>query len=156
MGGRRGAAIALLSLAGLTFAAGRLLDVVQVRGRSMLPTLRPGDRLLVARTLRRPWAGAIVLAPDPRDARRELVKRVTIAGSPHLVLRGDNPAESTDGRTFGAIRADSVRWAVVLRYWPPGAVGLLRGAPAVVEPEGGEPACTDPGALLAGPGAMVG
>ena len=30
-------------------AARRWTDVVEVRGRSMLPTLLPGDRLLVAR-----------------------------------------------------------------------------------------------------------
>ena len=75
-------------------AARRWLDVVEVRGRSMAPTLLPGDRLLVVRAGPRP--GAIVLALDPREPRRELVKRVASIDPDEIALRGDNSSVSTD------------------------------------------------------------
>jgi hypothetical protein len=79
-------------------AARRWLDVVEVRGRSMAPTLLPGDRLVVARLHRTPRVGEVVLAPDPGRPRRELVKRVAIVEPGAVALRGDNVAASTDAR----------------------------------------------------------
>jgi nickel-type superoxide dismutase maturation protease len=109
------AAGALLAVAWL---ARRSLDVVEVRGRSMAPTLLPGDRLLVARvTMVR--EGEVVLAADPRDGRRELIKRVAAIGLGGVELRGDDGRASTDGRTFGRVPVEAVRWRAVLRYWPP-------------------------------------
>lgn len=101
------------------------LDAVEVRGRSMLPSLRPGDRLLVSRLHRPPRVGEIVLAPDPRDARRELVKRVTAVDADGVTVRGDNAAESTDARTFGVVPPTAVRWRAVFRYYPPGRFGPI-------------------------------
>src|ERR1700723_2953564 len=61
-----------------------------VSGTSMLPTLRPGDRLLVARTGRiRP--GDVVVVHDPRLWSRLVCKRVVTADASHIVVRGDNP-----------------------------------------------------------------
>ena len=111
--------VALLAL----LAARRRLDVVGVRGRSMAPALLPGDRLLVMRGPAR--VGDIVLAADPRDARRELVKRVRSIGPGGVHLAGDNPAQSTDARTFGPIPAHAIRWRVAARYWPPGRIGAI-------------------------------
>ncbi|HEX9634819.1 MAG TPA: nickel-type superoxide dismutase maturation protease [Candidatus Limnocylindria bacterium] len=113
-------------------AARRWLDAVEVRGGSMAPTLLPGDRLLVESstfTRRRPRAGELVLAPDPRDPARELVKRVAAADSEagKLELRGDAPGASTDSRAFGAVPSASVQWRVLARYWPPSRVGRLDG-----------------------------
>ena len=112
----------------------RLIDVVVVRGRSMLPALRPGDRLIVVRARRAPRIGDVVLALDPRDAGRELVKRVAAVGASGVTLHGDNPAFSTDGRAFGPLPAAAVRWRVLGRCWPPGRLGavprpLLAGPP---------------------------
>lgn len=117
-----GPLIACLALAAL---ARRAVDVVQVRGRSMLPTLQPGDRLIVVRTHRPPRVGEVVLALDPRDAARELVKRVAAVGPAGVTLHGDNAALSTDGRTFGSLPAHAIRWRVVARCWPPDRVGSL-------------------------------
>lgn len=114
------ACLALLAL--LTWAA-RRLDVVEVRGNSMAPTLLPGDRLLVARATRPPRVGQIVLAPDPREPSRELVKRVVAAGERGVTLRGDNARASTDSGAFGVVGADLVQWRVVARYWPLVGVG---------------------------------
>lgn len=136
----------LLLLGGL-LAARRWLDVVEVRGRSMAPTLLPGDRLLVVQLA--PRTGDVVLAADPRDAERELVKRVASVDAFGVTLRGDNPAASTDARIFGAIPADRIRWRAVLRYWPLPRAGALPPAPPIID-EGGEDACTFPQALIAG------
>jgi nickel-type superoxide dismutase maturation protease len=113
-------------------AARRWLDVVEVRGTSMAPTLLPGEWLLVERrtfTRRSPRAGEIVLAPDPRDRTRELVKRVVAvdeaAGT--LELGGDAPNASTDSRAFGAVPIADVRWRAVVRYWPSARAGRLTG-----------------------------
>jgi nickel-type superoxide dismutase maturation protease len=139
----------LLAVAALLVARARL-DVVQVRGRSMAPTLLPGDRLLVARLPAR--VGDIVLAHDPREPRRELIKRVAAVDAEGVVLRGDNAAASTDARTFGAVPAEAAAWRVVGRYWPADRIGRVPSAPALrpVPDDGGEPACTFPDALIAG------
>jgi nickel-type superoxide dismutase maturation protease len=128
--------------AGLAAAATarRWVDVVEVRGGSMAPTLLPGDWLIVeSRTFgrRAPLPGEVVLAPDPRKPSRELIKRVAaldaVAGV--VELRGDAPEASTDSRVFGAVPLASIRWRAVARYWPPGraARSLERSADAPAE-----------------------
>lgn len=142
----RGMIAPLLALGALA-AARRFLDVVEVRGRSMAPTLLPGDRLLVARLP--PRHGDVVIAPDPRQPARELVKRVAAVDAFGVTLRGDNPAASTDARAFGAVAPDEVRWRAVLRYWPIERAGALPSAPEQFD-EGGEAACSFPQELVAG------
>jgi signal peptidase I len=145
----------LLALTSLLLAiallARRRLDVVVVRGRSMAPTLLPGDRLLVVRTHHAPRTGDVVLAPDPLEPGRELVKRVAGVGPGRIELRGDNVAASTDAR----VAPDRVRWRAVIRYWPPNRATTRLGRLRSLEPieEGGEAACAVPEALLAGPAA---
>jgi signal peptidase I len=139
-------------LAAAIVIAWRRLDVVEVRGRSMEPTLMPGDRLLAVRLGRPPAVGDIVLAPDPRDANRELVKRIESVDASGVRLRGDNPAFSSDARVFGAIEPAAVRWRIVARYWPMVRAGRVPPAPRrlLVVDEGGEPACAVPESLIAG------
>jgi nickel-type superoxide dismutase maturation protease len=143
-----------LLVAAVWIGARRWLDVVEVRGRSMAPTLLPGDRLVALRLGRPPRPGEIVLAPDPREADRELVKRVARASASGLDLRGDNRSASADARTFGVVPAHAVQWRVVARYWPPDRIGRIPPALAPTRldllDEGGEPACTFPEALIAG------
>jgi nickel-type superoxide dismutase maturation protease len=112
-----GAGVAAVSL------ARRWLDVVEVQGSSMAPTLLPGEWLVVERrtyTRRRPRLGEIVLAADPREPSRELIKRVARVDeeSGLIELAGDAPDASTDSRTFGAIPIENIRWRVLARYWP--------------------------------------
>jgi nickel-type superoxide dismutase maturation protease len=116
-------------VAAVAFAR-RWLDVVEVHGGSMVPALLPGEWLLVERrtyTRRQPRVGEIVLAADPREPDRELIKRVVAVDteSGTLDLRGDAPDASTDSRTFGALPMTSVRWRVIARYYPPGRIGRL-------------------------------
>ncbi|HEX2767436.1 MAG TPA: nickel-type superoxide dismutase maturation protease [Candidatus Limnocylindria bacterium] len=140
----------LTALAALT---ARRLDVVAVRGRSMAPTLLPGERLLVERLDRPPRVGEIVVAPDPREPERELVKRVASVEAGGVRLRGDNPAFSTDARVFGLVPSENVGWRVVARLWPPRRFGRPGPAPVAALDfldEGGEPACAVPESLVAG------
>lgn len=114
---------AVLTAAALVRTVLRDLDAVRVEGGSMRPSLQPGDLVLVeAWTLRRrpPRTGDVVLAGDPRAPLRELVKRVAAVDLHHGTLRlaGDDPAHSTDSRTFGELPLGSVRWRVLVRYWP--------------------------------------
>ncbi len=116
-------------VAAVAFAR-RWLDVVEVQGGSMAPALLPGDWLLVEHrtyTLRRPRVGEIVLAADPRQPSRELIKRVASVDSKTdtIELAGDALDASTDSRTFGTIPASEVRWHAIARYWPPERVGRL-------------------------------
>jgi nickel-type superoxide dismutase maturation protease len=103
---------------------------VAIEGGSMAPTLLPGDWLLVdpdGYGRRAPVAGELVLAPDPREPNRLLIKRVAdVDPDGWLRLAGDAPDTSTDSRTFGAIDPSRVAGRPTLRYWPPGRLGVVR------------------------------
>ena len=114
-------------------AASRWLDVVEVRGDSMAPSLLPGDRLVVesrSYARRAPRPGEVVLAADPREPARELVKRVAAIdqGAAVADLRGDASEASTDSRVFGAVPLAQIRWRAAFRYWPPERAGRLPAA----------------------------
>ena len=121
-------------LAGITVGAvavARSVVRVEVGGSSMVPTLLPGDRVVAVRTLAT-RVGDVVAVADPRMASRLLVKRVvTVHADGGVEVAGDNPAASTDSRTFGRVSGGGVRGRVVWRYWPPERRGSLapRGAP---------------------------
>ncbi|MDA8203675.1 MAG: nickel-type superoxide dismutase maturation protease [Chloroflexi bacterium] len=101
-----------------------------VEGMSMRPTLEPGDWLLVdpgAYASRPPRVADLVAVPDPGEPSRWLVKRVVdVDADGRLELRGDNPAESTDSRTFGTVDAATVIGRPWARYWPVRRVGRVR------------------------------
>ena len=79
----------------------------RVQGASMLPSLYPGDQVLVdVRAYRRspPHVGDIVMAQHPERVGLYLVKRiVAIDAAGHYFLQGDNPSASTDSHDFGAL-----------------------------------------------------
>ncbi len=115
-------------LVALTVAAGlwwwRPVGRVEVAGDSMLPTLAPGDRLLVVRA-GRTRVGDLVAVTDPRQPARTMVKRVTALGPRGVTVLGDNPAASTDSRTLGPLAPAAVRGRAVYRYFPDDRRGLL-------------------------------
>jgi mitochondrial inner membrane protease subunit 1 len=88
-----------------------------VSGLSMVPTLDPEDRLLVAR-IGRPKPGDLVVFRDPRAPSHLLCKRVLTTDGRHIVVRGDNPEASTDSRAFGPVPEEWVVGRVLRRYWP--------------------------------------
>lgn len=104
------------------------LGIAIVRGRSMLPTLTEGDRLLVAYGVR-PRPGRVVLCDLPADAhgvaRPLSVKRLTgpaprggsTAGPPEWWVESDNRGEGVDSWSVGALPDAAIR-AVVLARLP--------------------------------------
>jgi signal peptidase I len=133
-----GVAVGLGVAVGMGVAVGRLLrelDAVEVRGRSMVPTLEPGDRLVVETwTYRRrpPRVGEVVVTPDPRSPARELVKRVAAVERGRVTLRGD-AARSTDSRRFGTVPVGKVQSRATLRYWPLRRAGLIPPSDVVMD-----------------------
>jgi nickel-type superoxide dismutase maturation protease len=95
----------------------------------MEPTVAAGDWLLVdplAYRDRVPDVGDLVLAPDPREPARMLIKRVvSIDPDGWLRLAGDDPEHSTDSRAFGAVDHATVAGAPWFRYWPPRRFGRV-------------------------------
>jgi nickel-type superoxide dismutase maturation protease len=98
----------------------------------MLPTLSPGDRLLVAR-IGKAKPGDLVVIRDPRNHSRLLCKRVLTVDERHIVVRGDNPEASTDSRAFGPVPDEWIVGRVIRRYWPSGQP-LSLGVTAGVRP----------------------
>ena len=103
---------------------------VAIAGRSMEPALEDGDWVLVdpdAFRFRSPRPGDLVLAPDPREPERVLIKRVAdVALDGRLTILGDAPDTSTDSREFGTIAVTDVRGRPWFRYWPLERAGPLR------------------------------
>jgi phage repressor protein C with HTH and peptisase S24 domain len=96
--------------------------LVVVRGRSMQPTLRDGDRLLV-RHGATPRPGDLVVVRLP--ARGLAVKRATVRQPGGWWVERDNPTEGTDSWLVGAIPDDDVVAVVRARVWPQ-RLGRLR------------------------------
>src|SRR5919198_5717152 len=97
----------------------RRLMTVAVKGESMLPALRPGDRLIVL--LGGPVrAGDIVVARHPRAA--ELIIKRAFRRTPEgWWLESDNQQAPgrRDSWDFGAVPVGEITGRVVGRYWPP-------------------------------------
>lgn len=139
-----GGGVALAAVAGAAWVRWRFVSIT-VEGTSMIPTLRPGDRVLIRRRRRglRPGQIVVVARPDPVTGRWErprgrrglratswLVKRVVaIGGEPyprqvgrdgvvpvgHIALLGDHPV-SADSKQFGACPTSQVL-GVYVRTW---------------------------------------
>lgn len=87
----------------------------RVRGRSMEPTLRAGDRLLLLHGVHPRIGGlAVVRLPDGVAA----VKRVTRREPGGWWVERDNPDEGVDSWTVGTIPDEAVLARVLLRVWP--------------------------------------
>jgi nickel-type superoxide dismutase maturation protease len=87
----------------------------------MLPTLRPGDRLLVdprAYRGRPPSPGDIVVLHDPEVASRLLVKRVASVAPNGVMVAGDEPARSRDSRAFGPVPLSALLGRAYRCYHP--------------------------------------
>jgi nickel-type superoxide dismutase maturation protease len=91
----------------------------RVTGSSMLPLLQPGDEVLVDPHAYKqivPQVGDIVVSRHPYRVDVRLVKRVTaILSDGRCVLEGDNPSDSTDSRSFGAVTLQHILGRVVSR-----------------------------------------
>ena len=94
--------------------------MARVQGDSMLPLLRPGDRLLVLYGASvRP--GALVLARFPDGnlvVKRAVERRPTRTGGAGWWLLSDNPGSGVDSRHRGPIPDADVVAVVRVRLWP--------------------------------------
>ena len=92
---------------------------VVVRGESMRPTLAPGDHILVnpaAYQDTAPGVGDVVVARHPFERDRTLVKRVeSVDDAGRCFVTGDNPQESTDSHSLGALAPDLLLGRVTRR-----------------------------------------
>ncbi len=89
--------------------------IAVVRGRSMLPTLRDGDRLLV-RYGRVPRPGEIAVV---RFDRVIAIKRLSLRDGDEWWFSRDNSAEGVDSWTRGVPSAtEDIVGTAVLRIWP--------------------------------------
>src|SRR5262245_57339136 len=97
----------------------------RVQDTSMQPTLRPGDRLLVATWLA-PRQGDLVVLRDPDARARYAIKRVeALTERGEVVVRGDNVNVSRDSRHFGPLPRDLIVGRAVYRYLPAPRRGSL-------------------------------
>ncbi|GAB3196347.1 hypothetical protein GCM10027062_05420 [Nocardioides hungaricus] len=86
----------------------------------MLPTLRPGDRLLVSYR-RAPQTGGLVVvrfADGTVAVKRAAERRTTRSGVPGWWLVSDNPAEGVDSRHRGPVPDADVIAVTAARIWP--------------------------------------
>lgn len=83
----------------------------RVIGKSMLPSLRPGEIVFGTR-FKQPKVGDMVIA---QSNEREIIKRVAQVGAQGYYLLGDNLAESTDSRAYGWFAKNQVRGVVIGR-----------------------------------------
>jgi len=84
-------------------------------GRSMNPTLKDGEIVLVDRDAKID-VGDIVVAKHPIEQNSEVVKRVArINDRGHYFLIGDNSDDSTDSRHYGAVTREYIKGKVVAR-----------------------------------------
>ncbi len=90
-----------------------------VSGLSMIPTLAPGERLLVRTD------GPIVIGDIAVFRRGDQfeVKRITRIEADGIFVQGDNDLVSTDSRTYGIVPHEDVIGVVSYRLWPkPGRI----------------------------------
>jgi nickel-type superoxide dismutase maturation protease len=104
------------------------LRIARVRGPSMVPTLRDGDRVLVwlAAPRRTPRVGQVVVVDLPD--RPLSIKRLSVVDADGSVeVTGDNPYGSTDSRELGVVPASAIRGIGLVRTWRrPGTLRLKR------------------------------
>lgn len=84
-------------------------------GKSMNPTLKNGEVVLVDRDAEIA-VGDIVVARHPLEQDGEIVKRIErIDARGNYFLVGDNTADSSDSRHFGAVTRKYIKGKVVAR-----------------------------------------
>ena len=95
----------------------------------MLPTLRPGDYLMVNRlayVISPPRKGDVVVVKGQGTTPARQIKRVAELREEEMYVLGDNPQGSTDSRDYGPIARSRAEGRAWLRYWPPSRLGLIR------------------------------
>lgn len=115
---------AAILFAGVVIVSGRRFTRVAVSGHSMEPGLRAGDWLLIDRTETVFVPTDVVVARDPRERRRLIVKRVRDVDTDfQLWLASDHPAHVDE--VIGPVDPAHVLGLARLRYWPLARVAVI-------------------------------
>ncbi len=95
--------------------------IAVVRGRSMQPGLRDGDRLLVRWGVEVSPGDVVVarLGDGTVAVKRAVERRDTRTGVPGWWLLSDNAVDGVDSRHRGPVGDDAVLAVVRARVWPP-------------------------------------
>jgi nickel-type superoxide dismutase maturation protease len=105
--------------------------LAEVVGPSMVPTLRPGDQLVVhyGAPVR---AGDIVVLRHPMQQDLLIVKRAAERREGGWWVLGDNPYAENDSREFGTVPDEFVLARARVRLRPPSALNGQRSLPALL------------------------
>ena len=86
----------------------------------MLPTLEPGQEVLIKPLMNPTQAtvnsGDILYVQHPFDASLQIIKRCSHWDETKVWLVGDNGAESTDSRSFGALPSKFILGKVICTF----------------------------------------
>ena len=103
---------------------------MRVSGTSMLPTLRPGDIVLVRPSVQFPPAiGGLVVFRSERWGSMPCIKRVGSHGANSFAVSSDNPMDGTDSRQRGSLGPEELLGLATVRmgrYWLPVPLGRKR------------------------------
>ena len=126
-----------------------------VRGASMSPTLRDGDRVIIdfwSYRRRAPLPGEVALIDGPGG--HPMVKRVESGPIPRseapflspfraaesaedwFEVRGDNPEHSSDSRNFGPVPRNRFQGRILFRYWPLRRAGSIERSASTLDDAG--------------------
>ncbi len=78
----------------------------------MLPTLKEGQDILVWCWFYNPKVGDLVAL---KKFGKEMIKRISAKTNNKFYVLGDNPKESTDSRSFGALTQDEIIGRVIYK-----------------------------------------
>jgi len=112
-----------------------------VQGSSMVPTFQSGDYLIIDEItyqFRPPERNEVIVFRYPKNPSQFFIKRVaglpgdtigglTLAKDEYYVL-GDNTAQSSDSRYWGAVKKSLIVGRAILRLWPVSNLILLIGS----------------------------
>lgn len=85
-------------------------SIYKVFGKSMLPKLKPDDKVISFNWFIRPKVNDLVVA---KVSGKEIIKRVHLIKDKEVFLKGDNEQESTDSRTYGFINSSQIIGKVI-------------------------------------------
>ena len=92
---------------------------LRITGASMQPLLQPGEEILIdinAYQKTTPKIGDIIVTFHPYIPKFPIVKRIISIENGKCFLEGDNKLDSTDSRTYGAIKLDRIIGKVICHF----------------------------------------
>ena len=88
-----------------------------VEGHSMMPLLNPGEEVLIADMPFPFKVGDTILFLHPQNPDLLILKRIDSIMNDALFLRGANPSDSLDSRSFGPVPLPMVKGVVTSRFF---------------------------------------